>query len=440
MKKEWFLWNALKKPELVIRDERMEQIERKSYYWCYRTLIRMLVFILVLWPSILSLSETYLGKNPVQKVFLQLLIFSVISVIETGRFLYSCYYGNQEFYEHGKGTGKGNFLASSLFMGVYAWLIFWISYGAGHPLPWVMGALGIILFAIICHLSYLHYAWLTEEATEEKGRKSEKWIPPVCIIILTLYYIIIFLIGFRNQVPPTLTEKDWQMIQEVQRGIDNYQNLANYKIDYSFETDIESEEPDIPHANYLVSDGECYTQLLDPKNKNTVYREYYRKDPETLEWYMADQGKWISEQEWRQSQNEEWATDIIDQPFQITQPICGLRDISPKTIAAITKENQNGNTCYTIIYNNKYNGISGSLNKKEIKQASITERYTINEYGTLIKYDHTETGNLKATGESRTMRRSFTILSANKETIQSELQSLKNQYIAAKAPNTPENL
>lgn len=430
MKKEWILWNALKEPESIIKDERMEQIERKSYYWCYRTLIRMLVLILVFWPGILDLSKAYLGENAVQKVLFQFLIFTVISVIETGRFLYSCYYGNQEFYENGKGKGKGNFFACSLFMGVYAWLIFWISYGAGHPLSWGMGALGILLFAALCHLSYLHYAWITDEATEEKGRKSEKWIPAVCIIILALYYISIFMIGFQKQAPTSLTKEEQQMIQEVQRGIDNYHYLENYKIDYAFETDIESEVIDLPHAKYLVSQGECYTQVLDPENEDTVYREYYRKDPDTLEWYMADQGKWISEEEWLQAYTEEWTTDTIDQTFHNTQPICGLLDINPKTVEVITKEYQDGKTCYTIIYNNKYKQVAGSLkNSDEIKEAKATESYTINEYGVLTEYERIETGTIKATGEPCTMHRSFTIQSANREAIQSEINNLKNQYL-----------
>ena len=36
MKREWILWNALGSPENIVKDERMEEIERKGYYWAYR--------------------------------------------------------------------------------------------------------------------------------------------------------------------------------------------------------------------------------------------------------------------------------------------------------------------------------------------------------------------------------------------------------------------
>ena len=195
-------------------------------------------------------------------------------------------------------------------------------------------------------------------------------------------------------------------------------------MDYTFQTDIESEVIDLPHANYLVSQGECYTQVLDPENEDTVYREYYRKDPDTLEWYMADQGKWISEEEWLQAYTEEWTTDMLDHTFHNTQPICGLLDVTPKTVEVITKEYQDGKTCYTIIYNNKYKQVAGSLeNSDEIKEAKATESYTINEYGVLTEYERIETGTIKATGEP------CTIQSANREAIQSEINNLKKQYL-----------
>lgn len=169
---------------------------------------------------------------------------------------------------------------------------------------------------------------------------------------------------------------------------------------------------------------------MDPENEDTVYREYYRKDPDTLEWYMADQGKWISEEEWLQAYTEEWTTDMLDHTFHNTQPICGLLDITPKTVEVITKEYQDGKTCYTIIYNNKYKQVAGSLeNSDEIKEAKTTESYTINEYGVLTEYERIETGTIKATNEPCTMHGSLTILSANREAIQLEIQYLKNQYL-----------
>ena len=175
MKKEWILWNALKEPESIIKDERMEQIQWKSYYWCYRTLIRILIFLMIFWPMILDLLKKYLGESLIGEMFFQLLTFGIISVMETGRFLYSCYYGNQEFYE--KGKGKWNFWSCSLSMGAFPWLMFFIFCGAKHPLPWVMAVLGILLAVFLSHLAYLHFALLIDEETGEKGRRSEAWIP-----------------------------------------------------------------------------------------------------------------------------------------------------------------------------------------------------------------------------------------------------------------------
>ncbi|MCI8559063.1 MAG: hypothetical protein HFI19_15160 [Lachnospiraceae bacterium] len=91
---------------------------------------------------------------------------------------------------------------------------------------------------------------------------------------------------------------------------------------------------------------------------------------------------------------------MLDHTFHNTQPICGLLDITPKTVEVITKEYQDGKTCYTIIYNNKYKQVAGSLeNSDEIKEAKTTESYTINEYGVLTEYERIETGTIKATNE-----------------------------------------
>lgn len=235
-------------------------------------------------------------------------------------------------------------------MGAFPWLMFFIFCGAKHPLPWVMAVLGILLAVFLSHLAYLHYALLIDEETGEKGRRSETWIPAVCAVILAVYYGAIFVTGLLSQIPTSLTKEEQQMIQEVQRGIDNYHCLENYKMDYTFQTDIESEVIDLPHANYLVSQGECYTQVLDPENEDIVCREYKQ--------------------------------------------------------------------------------VAGSLeNSDEIKEAKATESYTINEYGVLTEYERIETGTIKAIGEPCTMHRSFTIQSANREAIQSEINNLKKQYL-----------
>lgn len=427
MPREWILWNALKKPENTTKDERTEQIEWKSYYWCYKVLIRLLVVLLVLWPGILKLSKIYVLEDAVQEMLLQLLIFGVIAVIETGRFLYSCYHGNQEFYDSGK--GKWNFISCSLLMGMYSWLVFWISCGIRHPLPWVMGGFGALLFILLGHLSYFHYALLADEETEERGRRSEKWIPALCIAVLVLYYSVVPAAGFLSfSKTADLTEAEQQMIQAVQRGIDDYHYLENFKMDYTFETDMDHEDADgytdLNHASYLVSGGECYTQVLDSEN-GTICREFYREGEDGFRWYMAGNGGWISEEEWFRS----WSDDMKEPEAWITQPVCGLYDLDPWTVDSIEKTYEDGSTCYMISYNDRYRGVQSSLKgRAEMENVSVTERYVINGYGALIEYEHTETGRMKTNGEPRVMRRFFTILSVDREEIRREIKSLREQY------------
>ena len=111
------------------------------------------------------------------------------------------------------------------------------------------------------------------------------------------------------------------------------------------------------------------------------------------------------------------------------EPYTGLPDINPKAVTSVTKEAQKENTCYTITYNEDYHTAGATLkDQEELKHFTATDRYTLNEYGTLIEYEHTETGIMKTTEEPHTLKRCFTILSANREEIKSEIETLKNQY------------
>ena len=89
MKKEWFLWNVLQNPEDITADERMEQIEWKNYYWSYKTLIQLLIMFAVLWPSIVSLSRAYTGEDTGLNLLPNIMVFQIVTIMESGRFLYS---------------------------------------------------------------------------------------------------------------------------------------------------------------------------------------------------------------------------------------------------------------------------------------------------------------------------------------------------------------
>ena len=435
MKKEWFLWNVLQNPEDITADERMEQIEWKNYYWSYKTLIQLLIMFAVLWPSIVSLSSTYMGEDTGLNLLPNIMVFQIVTIIESGRFLYSCYFGNQEFYDRSK--GKTSYILIGLENGVIAWLLFWAVYGAGHPLPWIMLAAGLALYWGLCHLAYLHYAWLMDETMEEKGQKSESWIPAVCGAFLALYFISLNIFAFSARADRVnmsfLTEEEQRMVQEIEHGIDNYYALSNYQMDYTLKTDTQPEKPiyeedhlyDIFHVRCLASGGELYNQILNPGNDETIYREYHRKSQDPFSWEMAHEGRWISENEWA----ELWTENQDEPEFWVNEPYTALPNINPQAITSIKKEDHNQNTLYTITYNQDFEACGATLkNNKELTELTATDHYTLNEYNTLIHYDHTETGITRTTQAPRTLQRTITIQSVNKKEIQSTLQILTNQY------------
>lgn len=435
MKKEWILWNVLQNPENITADERMEQIEWKNYYWSYKTLVQILFIFLILWPSIMALGESFLGEGTNIDFILKFTMLQIIVIIESGRFLYSCYFGNQEFYDRNK--GRTSYLFIGFEIAVTSWLMLWVARGFCHPLPWIMLAVGFLLYWGLCHLAYLHYALLMDEATEAAGRRSEKWIPGVCGVTLAVYFItvnVLMCTAITGRVSMShLTEEEQSMVNIVQRGISNYYALPNYRMDYTFKTDTQPEEPvydennnyDLSHVYSLANDGELYNQIRNPGSKDTVYREYHRESEDHFSWKMAYEGRWISDAEWA----ELWTENQEEPEFWINEPYTGLPDINLKAITSITKETQNQNTCYTITYNQDFNTVGATLKDKEdLKNLTAMDRYTLNEYNTLIRYEHTETAVTKTNEEPRTLRRTITILSVNKEEIQSEIQTLVDQY------------
>lgn len=435
MKKEWILWNALQNPEEITADERTEQIEWKNYYWSYKVLQQMLFLLAIFWPSIALLSKSYIDNGRGIETLPNLFVLQIIVLIESGRFLYSCYFGNQEFYDRSR--GRTMYLVIGLEIAVFTWIVFWRGLGFWHPLLWVMLALSPFFYWGLCHLAYLHHALLTDDATEEAGRKSEAWIPAVCGALLALYFLMLNVFLFTTKVDNTalshLTEEELKMINTVERGIDNYYALDDYKLEYTFQTNWLPETPiynenqnyDLAHAYGLYSGEESYTQILIPGSEEAIYREYHRESTDPLSWKIAYEGHWISESEWAKL----WTEHPEESEFWINEPYTGLPNIDPKTVTSVTKEEQNENTRYTITYKGDYNYAGATLkDNEEITGLTAQDRYTLNEYNTLIQYEHTETGFTKTEEKPRTLKRTFTILSVNKEAIQSELQTLKTRY------------
>lgn len=434
VKKEWILWNVLQNPENITSDERMELIEWKNYYWSYKALIWLLFALAMLWPGLISLSQSYMGRDTGIEILLRLLVIELISIIESGRFLYSCYFGNQEFYD--RNSGKTSYYSIGLQISVISWIIFWGGYGVRHPLPWIMMAAGPLLYWGLCHLAYLHYALLMDESKEDIGRKCEAWIPGVCGVLLAVYFIILNVFAFTARIDRVtmsrLPEEEQYMINTIEQGITNYYSLTDYRLDYRLETDIQPEAPvydennayDLSHAYCLASGEKYYNQIFDPGKENTIYREYYRESEDPFSWKMAYDGRWISETDWA----ELW-TEHQDEPEFWIEPYTGIPGLNPQAITSVTKEEQNQNTCYTITFNENYNTSGATLKaREELKNFTATERYILNEYNTLIKYEHTETGLTKTTEEPRTLKRTITVLSVNKKEIQSEIQTFINQY------------
>lgn len=436
MKKEWILWNALQNPENITADERMEQIEWQNYYWSYKALIQILFLFIIFWPSITALSEAYLGRDINIDLILKLIILQIIVVIESGRFLYSCYFGNQEFYDRSR--GKTSYLLIGFQIAVISFIMLWAGFGFRHPFPWVISAAGIIFYWGLCHLSYLHYALLMDEATEEIGLKSKAWIPGTCGVLLTVYFIVLNIFTFsaitERVTMSYLTEEEQAMIEAIEQGIDSYYALENYRKDYRLEIDAQPEAPlydesynyDMAHSYCLSNGEELYNQIRSPGSEESIYREYHRESADPFSWEMAYEGRWISENDW----SELWAEHHQEEPeFWYSEPYAGIPDINPKAITSITKEEQDQNTCYTITYNQDYNTNGATLKDQDaLKGFTATDRYILNEYNTLIQYEHMETGVTKATEEPQTLKRTITILSVNKQEIQAEMETLKNQY------------
>lgn len=435
MKKEWILWNVLQNPENITADERMEQIEWKNYYWSYKALLQIFFLFIVLWPGIMTLFQSYLGESFSFDVLLRLAILQIIVIIESGRFLYSCYFGNQEFYDRSK--GRTSYLVIGLQIAAISWIMLWIERGFRHPLPWIMMGVGLLIYWGLCHLAYLHHAMLMDETTEEAGHKSERWIPGVCGVTLAAYFLVVNVLmctaitGGRSM--SHLTEEEQCMINTVQLGISNYYALSSYRMDYTFKTDTQPEAPvydennsyDLSHVYCLANDGELYNQILNPGNDKSIYREYHREAENHFSWEMAYEGRWISDIEWA----ELWTENQEEPEFWINEPYTGLPDIDPKSVTSVTKEYQNQNTCYTITYNQDYDTVGTTLKDNEdLKNFTATDCYTLNEYNTLIQYERTETGITKATEEPRTLQRTITILGVDREQIQSEIRTLTSRY------------
>lgn len=430
MKKDWILWNALQKPEKITADERMEQIEWKSYYWCYKAMLQILWIMLCIWPFLRGI---LLEQKRTSTGAWNILILIMVISIEAGRFLYNCYYGNQEFYD--RNSGKSNFLLIGLLTGGTTWIVFWFFYGVKHPLPWVMLTAGSLFYWGLCHLAYLHFALLSDEDTEEKGRKSESWIPGVCGVLLAFYFLFLEILGFQfvfraeDLANASLgeTEKEW--IREIEHGKEAYEYLESCKIEYRFQTTPESENlvnenGDMAHALHWITPDSIYTQVLDSGSSDTVCEEYYFG--ENGMWNKAIEGRWVSEDDWREINDK---AGIEPQEWWAYYPYTGIPPVNPRAVISIEKERQGQEVSYTVHYTEDYKPWGTTLHDQaDVENISVTVRYILNNYRVLTGYECTETGTDAGTGEELVNHRSFRILNVDSVENQQEIESLIRQY------------
>lgn len=432
MKKDWILWNVLQKPEKITADERMEQIEWKSYYWCYKAMQLVLWISLCFWPFFRSMLWQRGSANPEPGSW-NILILTVLVSIESGRFLYNCYHGNQEFYDRNR--GRTNFLSLGILTGFLTCSIFWLACGIRHPLPWVMFLAGTLFYWGLCHLAYLHYALISDEAAEERGRKWEAWIPGVCGGLLALYFLFLGVFSSRTifladeLLNASLEETEQAWLREIEQGKESYEYLESCKIEYRFQTTPETEDPvneygDMAHAIHWMTEDRMYTQILNPDNNDAVYEEYYCDKGES--WNKAIEGRWVCEDDWRENslrqgaEAEEWWSYY---------PYTGIPPINPKAVISIQKERQGQEVSYTVSYTEAYVPYGTTLHDRtDAENISVTVRYILNNYGVLTGYECSETADSAKTGELLNNTRSFYVLNVNSAENQEETESLINQY------------
>lgn len=433
MKREWILWNVLQKPEEIRQDERMEQIEWKSYFWCYKALL-VVLFLSTIIRSIVAVFLAYENSSREPFLFVGLWICAGAMVIESGRFLYNCYHGTQEFSDWY--SGKTIFLSYGIFSGFWGWLLFAMAFGMKNGCTWLIWPLGTVFYWLLCHLAYLHFAWSIQEETEKWAFWYGKWFPTVCGLLLVLYYGMIGTVSSANIVShdsvsqnSSLTEEEICWIQEIDKGREHYYDLESCKMECMYFIDTQESAPvyqdgSIAHAYYWTTPDYRYTQILNVPEDDSVYREFY--EDATGEWYGVLDGEWIPIEDYWEVQMQ---ADPEDASVWAMEPCTGILEIDFSEVESVKKEYQDGVRIYTVQYGDSYKTYGERLNIKDGKGAArAVEQYTLNEYGVLVAYEIEETGVLKETGQPYTERKAFTLWNVKREENEKEILRQIQQY------------
>ena len=282
MKREWILWNALGSPENIVKDERMEEIERKGYYWAYRILDGAICasVVVLIWGSALGLEGF---GEAVPTGLLCHLLLSLLFFTELGRFLYSCYHGTQELL--GRRGGMPAFLGAVIGAGIWAvWGVrgYW---GIRDARLWAAFIFGALFFVLLCHLAYFYYAWAAGEEDEARVKKAGKRTVRICAFLLAAYGLFTSAGGARMFFEDArisngkLTEEEKESAAAVLEGKERYEELESVKLECFY-----SEAGFQPYIGILDMQTDAVEEIRTThQDGETVYTVIYGPDYETIQ-------------------------------------------------------------------------------------------------------------------------------------------------------------
>lgn len=432
------LWNVLRYPETGKPDERMEQLEQKSYHWAYYVL-----FYAILLTAIL---DNPMGSADGSTDFYQMVLtgmYLITMLVENGRFLYRCYHGIQNY--DGK-MGVFQFLFNGLISG-FLWLMISISFlGLTDRLNRIIFWSGVLGYFLLCHLAYYRYALFAETDVddEESGKeemslvRKQGKIRVLFLVLVTIYFSAVIAgdcaaLVYRSQFPYApasvkLPKEEQELLLELKKGIERYHALPYVKYECRYETDAEEPSPVysngmMAHSYYWVSPEQVYTQILNPED-DTLYQEFYREGMD--DWYARYLETWIPEREFWEETPE---YQMTEPELRQMQPYTGIQEIEPKNVASITKEQIPeeeefaGETLYTVTYLESEHNIRERSNFPDNQiPSSIIEHYVLNEFGTLIHYELIESGRIKDSSKRYHEKEMITVLSVKQTEICQEIE------------------
>lgn len=427
------LWNVLCHPEKGKPDERMEQLEQKSYRFCYLALY----YSILTFPVLGNLFVCLIGAEDRYRMAMTG-VYLLVILIENGRFLYRCYHGIQENSDGVR--GMFTFWMNGLLSG-FLWVLIAITFrGFGGWLNRIICWFGIIFYFLLCHLAYYRYALFAEVDGEEVPVKKLQRTKVLFIVLSVIYFAGIIAcdtvaLWYRAQFPYApasvkLPKEEQEYLLELQEGIDRYHSLSYVKYECSYETDVEDAEDIysnsmIGHSYFWVSPDRLYTQILNTSD-GTVCREFYREGMEG--WYARYEGRWIPEQAFWEEIGE---NSGVKPELRQVQPYTGIMEIDPKTVASVTKEkipegeDLAGETMYTVTYRESEKNIRERSNFPDNQiSESIIEHYVLNVFGTLIQYELEENGRMKDSSKTYQERECITVQSADEKEVCQELETL----------------